>query len=51
MHGNATQAVVAVLGATPLHLLCDPRYEAGVGDKLVLRRVAEVVGMGTGRRV
>ena len=39
------ECVVATLGATPLHLLCDPRHEAGVGDKLVLRCVARRIGL------
>ena len=39
------EAVVGTLGATPLHLLCDPRFEAGVGDKIVLRRAARALGL------
>lgn len=50
-HGKETRhpflslSVVAFLAQLPVHLKVDPRLEAGVGEKILLRIAARKVGL------
>ncbi len=45
-HPYLDEGVVGAIAATPLQLLCDLRMAHGVGDKMILRRLARMVGLG-----
>ena len=40
------ESVVALLRRLPLPVICDPRLPPGVGDKLLLRVVGRMLGLG-----
>ena len=44
-HPYLDENVMAALAATPLHLICDLRHPLGMGDKLILRRLARMLGL------
>ena len=45
-HPYLDEEVMATLASTPLHLICDLRRPFGEGDKLILRRLARILGLG-----
>ena len=44
-HPYLDHEVMRALACTPLHLVCDLRHARGVGDKLILRRLARLLGL------
>ena len=44
-HPYLDEGVLATLAETPLHLICDLRWPLGCGDKIILRRLARMLGL------
>ena len=44
-HPYLDEKVMATLARTPLHHICDLRQPLGLGDKMILRRLARLIGL------